>query len=623
MTPQGGVSASPKSRQKLGRTTIRFAGDSGDGIQIAGGQFTNTTAIAGNDLATFPDFPAEIRAPAGTLPGVSGFQIQFSSDDIQTPGDRPDALVAFNPAALKVNLCDMARGTLIIVNEDSFEERDLVKAGYESNPLTDDSLASYRVVRVPVTKLTLAALEDVEITHKEKERCKNFFALGVVYWLYSRPLEPTLKFIAQTFGKKGPALVEANARVLKAGYNFAETTDLFPHQYEVPPAKVSPGTYRNISGNEALALGLVAASRRCGLPIFYGSYPITPASDILHTLSKYKNFGVITFQAEDEIAAVTAAIGASFAGALGVTGSSGPGVALKGEAIGLAIMTELPLIVCNIQRGGPSTGLPTKTEQADLLQAVCGRNSESPAAVLAPATPGDCFWIAFEAVRIATKYMVPVFILSDGYLANGAEPWKIPDLEELPGIEIKFRTDPKNFLPYERDEVTLARPWAKPGTPGLEHRIGGLEKANVTGNVSYDPSNHDLMVRLRASKVARIANEIPEAKVEGPWDAPMLMVGWGGTYGSIRAACEEANRRGMKVAHLHLRHLSPMPRNVGEILKRAGKVLVPELNLGQLLMLLRSRYLVDAVGINKVAGQPFRVAELLEAMQKEYETCRK
>jgi 2-oxoglutarate ferredoxin oxidoreductase subunit alpha len=608
-----------RKREVLESVTIRFAGDSGDGVQITGTQFTNTTAVFGNDLSTFPDFPAEIRAPAGTLPGVSGFQIQFSSSDIHTPGDRPDVLVAFNPAALMVNIKDVPPNGVVIVNTDSFSEVDLKKAQCKTNPLEDGTLSAFQVFKIPIADLTIKALESVAISHKDKERCKNFFALGVLYWLYNRPMDTTLKWFQDKF-KKNPALVEANTLALKAGHAYAEATELFRSQYEIPPATYAPGTYRNVMGNEALALGLIAGSKVSGLPLFYGSYPITPASDILHELSRHKNFGVITFQAEDEIAAVTSAIGASYAGAIGVTGTSGPGVALKGEAINLAVMVELPLVICDVQRGGPSTGLPTKTEQADLLQALFGRNSESPVCVLAPATPGECFDMGIEAVRIATKYMVPVFILSDGYLANGAEPWRIPKVSDLPKITVKFQTSPEQFAPYLRDEITLARPWALPGTPGLEHRIGGIEKSHIHGNVSYDPENHDFMCRIRAAKIQRIAQDVPEVKVTGDADAQILVIGWGSPYGAITAACQGARRRGLKVAQAHLRHLSPFPLNLGKVLKKYRRVLVPELNLGQLLMLLRARYLVDARGINKVQGKPFKVSELIEAIEQESKT---
>ena len=600
----------------LERVTIRFAGDSGDGVQITGSQFSNTSAIVGNDLATFPDFPAEIRAPAGTLAGVSGFQVQFASQNIHTPGDQPDVLVAFNPAALRSNLSRVPKNGVLIINTDTFEERELKKAGYDANPLEDGSLDGYQTYKVGITSLTLKALEDLKLTHKEKERCKNFFALGLLYWLYSRPMEPTLKWFSEKFAKK-PQYIEANSNALKAGFVYGEATEVFRSQYEVPAAEVAPGTYRNISGNTALALGLIAACHSAGRPMFYGSYPITPASDILHELAQHKNFDVVTFQAEDEIAAVTAAIGAAFAGSIAVTGTSGPGVALKSEAIGLAIMVELPLVICDVQRGGPSTGLPTKTEQADLLQAMFGRNSDSPAVVLAPCTPSDCFDIAFHAVRIATHYMIPVFVLSDGYLANGAEPWRIPKIEDLPKVKVQFRTNPEGFEPYLRDDVTLARPWVVPGTPAMEHRIGGLEKSHIKGNISYDADNHDFMVHLRAAKVQRVVREIPDLEVNGADDAKILLLGWGSTYGSIRAALEECRRRGLPVAHAHLRFLNPFPANLGKVLSRYEKVLIPELNMGQLLLLIRSRFMVDAKGINKVAGQPFRVDELIEIIEQE------
>lgn len=511
---------------EIENVTIRFAGDSGDGMQLTGMQFTNTSAILGNDISTLPDFPAEIRAPAGSLPGVSGFQINFSSRDIRTPGDGPNVLVAMNPAALKVNLGDLEKSGILIVNSDAFSELNLKKAGYEKNPLEDGSLSAYRLISIPLTDLNLNALKDLGLSKKEADRCKNFFALGMMYWLYDRPLEPTLNWIESKF-QKNPTILEANVRALRAGYNYADTTELFTTHYRVRKASLAPGKYRNITGNEATALGFIAASQVAKRPLFYASYPITPASDILHELSRHKNFGIKTFQAEDEIAAMTAAIGASFAGHLGLTGTSGPGVALKSEAIGLAVMTELPVVIANIQRGGPSTGLPTKTEQADLLQAMFGRNGECPVPVLAPATPADCFAMAFEAFRIAVTFMTPVFYLSDGYLGNGSEPWKLPRVEDLPNIDIQFRTDPEGFHPYLRDEATLARPWAVPGTPGLEHRIGGLEKQHITGNVSYNPDNHEFMVRLRAEKVARIANFIPEVKVFGKPEGKVLVVGWG------------------------------------------------------------------------------------------------
>lgn len=603
-----------KELVEIENVTIRFAGDSGDGMQLTGTQFTNTAAILGNDISTLPDFPAEIRAPAGSLPGVSGFQINFSSRDIRTPGDEPNVLVAMNPAALKVNLSDLENGGILIVNSDAFAELNLKKAGYEKNPLEDGSLAGFRVISLPLTELNLNALKELNLGKKEADRCKNFFALGMMYWLYDRPLDPTLKWIQSKF-QKNPVILEANSRALRAGFNYADTTELFTTHYRVRKANLSPGKYRNITGNEATALGFIAASQVAGRPLFYASYPITPASDILHELSRHKNFGIKTFQAEDEIAAMTAAIGASFAGHLGLTGTSGPGVALKSEAIGLAVMTELPVVIANIQRGGPSTGLPTKTEQADLLQAMFGRNGECPVAIVAPATPGDCFHMAFEAFRIATKFMTPVFYLSDGYLGNGSEPWKIPKVADLPRIDIEFRKDPNGFHPYSRDEATLARPWAVPGTPGLEHRIGGLEKEHITGNVSYNPENHEFMVRLRAEKIARIASFIPEVEVFGKPEGKVLVVGWGGTYGAITSAVEAMQGWGKSVSSIHLRYLNPFPRNLGEVLSRFEKVLVAELNLGQLRLLLRAHYLVDAIGFNKVKGHPFKISELIGKLE--------
>ncbi len=596
--------------QELTSVTIRFAGDSGDGMQLTGTQFTNTAALLGNDISTLPDFPAEIRAPQGSLPGVSGFQVNFSSVDIRTPGDEPDVLVAMNPAALKVNLPDLHEGGILIVNENEFTKANLEKAGYTSNPLTDDSLAGYRLIAIPITDLTYNALADMNLTKRNKERCKNFFALGIVFALFDRPLEPTYRWIEQKFGAK-PDIAEANRRTLKAGFDYADTTEIFTTHYRVRKANLPPGKYRKITGNEATALGFVTAAELAGRPLFYGSYPITPASDILHELSRLKNFGVKSFQAEDEIAAIGAAIGAAFAGHIGLTGTSGPGVCLKSEAIGLAVMTELPVVIINVQRGGPSTGLPTKTEQADLLQAFYGRNGECPVAVVAPSSPSDCFKMAVEAVRLAVTFMTPVFYLSDGYIANGAEPWRIPQLSELPAIRPVLRQDPTGFLPYERDEQTLARPWAVPGTPGLEHRIGGLEKQHRTGNVSYDPANHDFMVRLRAEKIARIANFIPDATVEGDPEGDLLVVGWGGTYGAIATATEELRRQGYRVSNVHLRYLSPFPRNLGDLLRRFKRVAVAELNLGQLDLLIRGKFLVDTVSINKVAGKPFKVSELV------------
>jgi len=598
-----------KTIQNLEEVTIRFAGDSGDGMQLTGTQFTNTTAILGNDLSTLPDYPAEIRAPAGTLFGVSGFQIHFGSTEINTPGDQCDVLVAMNAAALKVNLGSLIDGGTIIANSDGFNDKNLKLAGYASNPLTDGSLQKYHLHSVDITKLTGLAIQDMNLSSKLVDRSKNFFALGMMYWMYNRPMESTINWIEKKFGNK-PEIKEANLRVLKAGWNFSETTEIFAVRYEVGPAKLAPGKYRNITGNQALAWGLIAAAKKAKLDLFLGSYPITPASDILHELSVYKHFGVKTFQAEDEIAGVTSALGASFGGALGVTTTSGPGVALKTEAIGLAVMVELPLIIVNVQRGGPSTGLPTKTEQSDLLQSLYGRNGEAPVPIIAAATPADCFETAFEASRIALKYMTPIFCLSDGYLGNGSEPWLIPDYNALPEIAPKFRTEKEGFFPYSRDEQTLSRPWAIPGTPGLEHRIGGLEKQHITGNVNYEPLNHEFMIKMRAEKVERIANEIPLAEVEGDSQGDLLVVGWGGTYGSIKSAVAHHRQKGNSVFHLHLRWLNPMPRNVGEILYKFKHILVPELNLGQLVKVLRAKYLVPAVGLNKIQGLPFKSVEI-------------
>ena len=598
-----------RRRETLENAVIRFCGDSGDGMQITGSQFTNTAALFGNDLATFPDFPAEIRAPAGTLPGVSGFQVHFSSTEVYTPGDAVDALIAMNPAALKMNLGDLKPNGILIVNLDHFLETDLRKANQTENPLDNHSLDGYRLFKVELTKLTRAALKDLGLDTKSQDRCKNFFALGMCYWLYNRSMAATERWLNEKFKAK-PLLVQANLLAMKAGYAYCDATEAFQITYEIPPAKLEPGQYRNISGNAALALGFVAASQKANIKLFLGSYPITPASDILHELSQYKDFGVMTFQAEDEIAAITASIGAAYAGALGITTTSGPGMALKTEAMGLAVAIELPLVVCDIQRGGPSTGLPTKTEQADLLQALYGRNSEAPIPVLAPSSPGDCFWIALEASRIAIKYMVPVIILSDGYLANGAEPWKIPTLDELPEIPVKYVTDPVGFQPYKRNPDTLARPWAVPGTPGLEHRVGGIEKQDVTGNISYDPLNHEHMVRTRAEKVQRIAQEIPDLVPEGDAEGDLLVVGWGSTRGPITAALNAQRAKGRKVGHVHLRFLNPLPRNLGDVLKRYKKVLVPEMNMGQLVMLLRAKYLVDAVSYGKIQGKPFKQSEI-------------
>jgi len=605
----------PRQRETVEQAVVRFCGDSGDGMQITGSQFTNTAALFGNDLATFPDFPAEIRAPAGTLPGVSGFQVNFSSRDVFTPGDIVDVLVAMNPAALKMNLADLKMGGILIVNVDNFKETDLKKAQATTNPLEDHSLDGYRLFAVDLTKLTRAALRDLGLDAKSMDRCKNFFALGMCYWLYNRPMDATYRWLDDKFKGK-PVLAEANKLAMKAGYAYCDATEAFQTRYEVPPAKLEPGLYRNISGNTALALGFIAAAQQAGLPLFQGSYPITPASDILHELSMYKEFGVMTFQAEDEIAAITSVIGAAYGGALGVTTTSGPGMALKTEAMGLAIATELPLVICDIQRGGPSTGLPTKTEQADLMQALFGRNSEAPIPVLAASTPGDCFWVAVEASRIAVKYMVPVIILSDGYLANGAEPWKIPTVDELPSFPVKFRTNPEGFMPYTRHPETLARPWAVPGTPGLEHRIGGLEKQDVTGNVNYEPLNHERMVRLRAAKVEAIVQDVPDVVPAGDPDGDLLLVGWGSTYGAITAALRAQRGKGKRIGHVHLRWLNPLPKNLGEILKRYKKVVVPEMNMGQLVWLLRAKYLVDAEGFNKIQGKPFKQSEIEAKIQE-------
>lgn len=610
------ATSTDKQLEQLDTVTIRFAGDSGDGMQLTGTQFTNTSAIVGNDISTLPDFPAEIRAPAGSLPGVSGFQLNFSSHDIRTPGDQPNVLVAMNPAALKVNLPDLEEGGTLILNTDEFTKDNLERAAYHSNPMEDGSLTGYRVHQLPISTLNRNALKGVvELSRKEMDRCKNFFALGVLYWLYDRPLEPTLNWINAKF-RKNPELAKANETALKTGYNFAETTEVFTTHYTVKKAVIAPGTYRKITGNEATAIGFVTAAELAGRPLFYGSYPITPASDILHELARHKNFGVKTFQAEDEIAAVCAAIGASFAGHVGLTGTSGPGVALKQEAIGLAVMTELPLVIVNVQRGGPSTGLPTKTEQADLFQAVWGRNGECPAIVIAPATPADCFKMAIESVRLAFKYMVPVFYLSDGYLANGAEPWSLPKLDKLPKIEVKFATEPNNFMPYARDEKTLARPWALPGTPGLEHRIGGIEKQNITGNVNYDPENHHLMVKLRQEKVDRAVQDIPALEVFGDQRGKVLVLGWGSTYGSITSAVEKMRAEGKSVSAAHLRHLNPFPGNLGEVLSNFETVLIPEMNLGQLCTMIRARYLINAVPFSKVKGRPFQIREIIRKVEE-------
>ncbi len=598
-----------KETLDLKEVTIRFAGDSGDGMQLTGSQFSDTTALMGNDLGTLPDYPAEIRAPAGTLYGVSGFQVHFSSSDIHTPGDTPDVLVAMNPAALKKNLADLKRDGIIIVNTDSFDAKNLKLAGYDKNPLDDDTaLAGYKVYPVPITTLTSTALKDSGLSIRDINRCKNFFALGLMYWLYNRPLEPTLKWLNSKFKNK-PEILNANETALKTGYFFGDTTEIFENRYTVEPAKLKKGTYRNISGNEATALGLVTASIKSGLPLFLGSYPITPATDILQFLAGYKNFGVKTFQAEDEIAGITSAIGAAFSGSLAVTTTSGPGVALKTEAIGLGVMTELPLVVVNVQRGGPSTGLPTKTEQADLLQAVYGRNGEAPIPVLAAATPSDCFYMAMEASRIAVKYMTPVMLLTDGYIGNGTEPWRIPHENEIPEIPVKFATEIEGFAPYSRDE-NLARPWARPGTPGLAHRIGGLEKANITGNVNYDPSNHDFMVKLREQKIQNIKNDIPDLAVQGDAEGELLVLGWGGTYGAIKEAVDKVTSRGLKVSQAHLKYIHPMPKNTKDVLSKFKKVLIPEINLGQLAKIVRSEFLIDVLQYNLVRGLPFRSSDI-------------
>ena len=607
---------------QLDRVVIRFAGDSGDGMQLTGDRFTSETAWLGNDLLTLPDFPAEIRAPAGTLPGVSSFQLAFADHEITTPGDVPNVLVAMNPAALKANIKDVPSGADVIVNTDEFTKRNLEKVGYQTSPLEDGSLDAYKVHAIPLTSMTVEALKDFDITKKEAERAKNMFALGLLFWLYHRPTDGTKTFLEKKFASK-PEIMRANLAALEAGWSYGETTEDFSVQYEVKPATMQAGTYRNITGNLALSYGLIAAGQRAGLPIFLGSYPITPASDILHELSKHKQFGVTTFQAEDEIAGATSAIGASYGGALGITTTSGPGVALKSEAIGLAVSLELPLVVVDVQRGGPSTGLPTKTEQADLLQAMFGRNGESPVPIVAPQSPADCFDAALEAVRIAIEYRTPVFLLSDGYIANGSEPWRVPDVDELPDIDPSFATATNHtdaegnpeFWPYLRDPQTLARPWAIPGTAGLEHRIGGLEKADGTGAISYDPENHDHMVRLRQAKVDAVAQTIAPLEVDDPdGDARVLIIGWGSTYGPIGAACQIARRHGYRIAQAHLRHLNPFPSNLGEVLKSYDRVIVPEMNLGQLAMLLRAKYLVDTVNYNQVRGLPFKSAELVSVI---------
>jgi 2-oxoglutarate ferredoxin oxidoreductase subunit alpha len=619
------VSANPpeKKLETVDSVVVRFCGDSGDGMQLAGTQLTNASAAFGNDISTFPDFPAEIRAPVGTLAGVSGYQVNFSSHEVFTPGDSVDTLVAMNPAALKTNVGDLKSGGTLIVNEDEFEKSNLFKAGYDQNPLENEEFArKYRLHKVPMTRLTRDAVAGLGLSLKEADRCKNFFALGLVYWLYERDRKPTENWIADKF-KKNPAIVEANLRALSGGYNYGFSTESFTTHYHVPPAKLAPGKYRKITGNEAVAWGLVTAARLADKTLFYSGYPITPASDILHELSMMKSFGVRTFQAEDEIAAMTATCGAAYAGAIAVTASSGPGICLKAEGMGLAVMTELPMVIVDVQRGGPSTGLPTKTEQSDLLLAMFGRNGDSPLPVVAAQTPGDCFQAAIDAVRIATEFMTPVMLLTDGYIANGAEPWPIPKFEDLPRIKV---THPEGrnghvpesvvgegeagFLPYLRNEK-LARPWALPGTPGLQHRIGGIEKKDVTGNIDYSPANHHHMTMTRQRKVAGIANYIPLQTVDGPETGDLLVISWGGTYGAVRTACQHARARGQSVAHTHLRFLNPFPRNFGDILKRYKKFLIPELNTGHLWLLVRGKYLVDAVGFNKIEGKPFLVSELV------------
>jgi 2-oxoglutarate ferredoxin oxidoreductase subunit alpha len=612
-----------KEVQQRDRVIIRFAGDSGDGMQLTGDRFTSETAEFGNDISTLPDFPAEIRAPAGTLPGVSAFQLHFADHDVMTPGDAPDVLVAMNPAALKANVADLRVGGDLIVNTDEFTPRNLAKVGYAANPLEDDSLSSYQVHSIPLTSLTVKALEGYSITRKDAERAKNMFALGLLSWLYNRPTETTLAFLERKFAK-APELARSNVTAFNAGWNFGETTEAFTVRYEVKPAVMPPGLYRNITGNTALSYGLVAASVRSGLPLFLGSYPITPASDILHELAKHKRFGVRTFQAEDEIAGIGAALGAAFGGAIGVTTTSGPGVDLKSEAIGLAVTLELPLLICDIQRAGPSTGMPTKAEQSDLLLAMFGRHGEAPVPIIAPRSPSDCFDAAIEAVRIAVTYRTPVFLLSDAYLANGSEPWLVPDVDSLPELPVVFATEPNHakadgspeFWPYLRDSTTLARPWALPGTPGLEHRIGGIEKADGSGNISYDPSNHDTMVRLRQAKVDGIARDIPPLEVDDPdGDADVLVLGWGSTYGPIGAACRIVRDEGGKVAQAHLRHLNPLPADTGDVLSRYRRVLIPEMNLGQLALLIRGKFLVDAISFTRVRGMPFKSDELADAIR--------
>ena len=608
--------SSTPTTEKLDEVVIRFAGDSGDGMQLTGDQFTSTSALLGNDLATFPDYPAEIRAPQGTLFGVSGFQVRLASRDIFTPGDQPDVLVAMNPAALKTNVGDLKPGGLLLVNTGNFGVKDLEKAGYSESPLLDPTLGEkYQLIELDLNEATIQAVEGLGLSNKEALRCKNLLALGLLYWVYNRPLSTTEEWLEGKFGKK-PGILEANLRALRAGHMIAENSELFGHQYEVEAAKLPSGTYRNIMGNAALAMGLVAASNIAKKSIFYGSYPITPASDILHALARYKNYGVITFQAEDEIASICSAIGASYTGSIGITGTSGPGLALKGEALGLAVMTELPLVVINVQRGGPSTGLPTKTEQADLMQAIYGRNGEAPIPVIAPKTSSDCFWAALEAVHMALTYMTPVLLLSDGYLGNGAEPFRIPDLSELPKIPVSHPTDAETFQPYTRDPETLARPWAIPGTPGLEHRIGGLEKENITGNVNYEPENHEEMVKLREAQVNGIAKSYAPTEVLGDRTGKLCVLGWGSTYGAIRGAVDRARAQGLSVSQVHVRNVFPLPNDLGEILAGFDQVLMPELNRGQFSRLVRAEYLIDVISHPKVQGKPFSTTELLVKIEE-------
>ncbi len=615
MSAELDAGSSEKKLIEIDEVTIRFAGDSGDGMQLTGTRFTTASALLGNDIATLPDYPAEIRAPAGTVPGVSGFQVHFSSHEIHTPGDTPDVLVAMNPAALKANLADLPQQAIIITNSDEYTAENFAKAGYTTNPLEDGSLRNYRVIPIPIGRMTAEALAETDLNDKEKDRSKNMFVLGLVCWLFDRPLEPTIRWIEEKFSGK-ERIIAANIQALKAGYHYGETAELFPVHFKVRKMQLPPGTYRNITGNEALALGMVAVTEITGLKLFLGSYPITPASDILHELAKYKNYNVRTFQAEDEIAAVAAAIGAAYSGNLGLTTTSGPGFSLKLEAINLAVMTELPLVIANIQRGGPSTGLPTKTEQADLLQAVFGRNGESPLVVLAAKSPADCFYKAIEAFRIATKFMTPVVLLSDGFIANSSEPWRLPSEEEIPHFTVNFRTEAEGFKPYLRDEETLARPWVKPGTPGLEHRIGGLEKQHITGMVSYDPENHETMVKLRAEKIRRVANDIPEIKVEGSGKADTLIIGWGGTYGTITDARNTLADEGIAIDQIHLEYLSPFPKNLKQVLENYKNIFVAELNLGQLAFLIQGKFAIKVKQINKVKGQPFKVGELVDAIRK-------